>query len=129
MHDRFSFNYGQMADKDSKTNGVSIALLEEPIFCRLVRWKGSIGVYVMSDIRIVMVNTSHPGNIGAAARAMKNMGLSQLYLVNPITFPDQRATLRAAGADDILQSAKVVDSIKEAVAGCELVFATSARER
>ena len=60
-------------------------------------------------IRIVLVNTSHPGNIGGAARAMKNMGLSELYLVNPAHFPDYRATIRASGADDVLEKAVVVE--------------------
>jgi len=81
------------------------------------------------NIRIVLVNTSHPGNIGAAARAMKNMGLSQLVLVEPALFPNADATARASGADDILQRAKVCDSLAEAIGGCKLVFATSARLR
>jgi len=81
------------------------------------------------NIRIVLVNTSHPGNIGAAARAMKNMGLSQLVLVEPMLFPNADATARASGADDILQRAKVCDSLAEAIEGCKLVFATSARMR
>lgn len=81
------------------------------------------------NIRIVLVNTSHPGNIGAAARAMKNMGLSQLVLVEPALFPNADATARASGADDILQRARVCDSLAEAIDGCKLVFATSARLR
>lgn len=83
----------------------------------------------MNNIRIVLVNTSHPGNIGAAARAMKTMGLSSLYLVQPKLFPHAEATAMAAGADDILFRAVVVDALEEAIADCELVLATSARSR
>jgi len=80
-------------------------------------------------IRIVLVDTSHPGNIGATARAMKNMGLSQLYLVNPRQFPHPEAEWRSSNAEDILQRAKVCISLQEAIAGCYLVFGTSARRR
>lgn len=83
----------------------------------------------LSNIRIVLVNPSHPGNIGAAARAMKNMGLSHLYLVSPETFPHIDAIVRAAGADDLLANAVVVDDFTKALAGCELVLGTSARTR
>lgn len=83
----------------------------------------------IGDIRIVMCETSHPGNIGAAARAMKNMGLSQMILVSPKQYPNAVATERAAGADDILQKAKVVSSLEEAIADCELIIGTSARPR
>lgn len=88
-----------------------------------------IGLKVFENIRIVLVNTSHPGNIGAAARAMKNMGFSHLYLISPESFPHQKATVRAAGADDILANATVVSSLEAAITGCDLVFATSARLR
>ncbi len=84
---------------------------------------------MFEHVRIVMVDTSHPGNIGAAARAMKNMGLSRLYLVNPKIFPDKRAIIRAAGADEILQKATVTHSLEEAIADCSLVCGTSARTR
>jgi tRNA (cytidine32/uridine32-2'-O)-methyltransferase len=84
---------------------------------------------VLANLRIVLVETSHPGNIGAAARAMKNMGLSQLYLVNPKQFPHQEATARAAGADDLLQHAVICSTLDEAINDCELVLATSARQR
>lgn len=84
---------------------------------------------IQDNIRIVLVNTSHPGNIGATARAMKNMGFSQLYLVSPQKFPHQDATVRAAGADDILSGTIIVDELPQALAGCNLVFATSARLR
>ena len=80
-------------------------------------------------IKIVLVNTTHPGNIGAAARAMKTMGLEQLALVAPRHFPSAECTARAAGADDVLARARVFSSVEEAVADCELVFGTSARTR
>ena len=81
------------------------------------------------ELRIVLVETSHPGNIGAVARAMKNMALSQLVLVRPKVFPSAEATARAYGADDVLQQTRVVDSVAAAVADCGLVAATTARER
>lgn len=83
----------------------------------------------LSAIRIILVETSHPGNIGATARAMKTMGLTQLCLVSPKSFPDEAATAMAVGADDLLQQAVVVNSLDEALAGCQLVLATSARRR
>ena len=84
---------------------------------------------MLDAIRIVLVNTSHPGNIGASARAMKNMGLSQLYLVAPVSFPHADATARASGADDVLARATVCETLDEALAGCGLVFGASARLR
>ena len=81
------------------------------------------------SIRIVLVATSHPGNIGSTARAMKTMGLKRLYLVTPWSFPDRWANELAAGADDILENAIVTDSLKEALTDCQLVLATSARPR
>ncbi|MCU7938431.1 MAG: RNA methyltransferase [gamma proteobacterium symbiont of Bathyaustriella thionipta] len=83
----------------------------------------------LDNIRVVMINTSHPGNIGAAARVMKNMGLSRLYLVNPKQFPNYEATAMASGADDLLSKAIVCSSFEEALAGCQLVLGTTARER
>ncbi len=83
----------------------------------------------MSAIRIVLVETSHPGNIGAVARAMKNMLLTDLVLVSPRSFPHAEATSRASGADDILANARVVESLDEALAGCELAIGASARLR
>ena len=80
-------------------------------------------------IRVVLVNTSHPGNIGAAARAIKNMGLERLYLVEPKEFPADRAVWRAANAADILDKAVVVESLDEAISDCGLVIGTSARDR
>ena len=83
----------------------------------------------LDRVRIVMVYTSHPGNIGAAARAMKNMGLSKLVLVSPNCFPSYDAYQRAAGADDILNEAVVVNTLDEALRGCVFVAGTSARSR
>ncbi len=81
------------------------------------------------NIRMVLIETSHPGNIGAAARAMKNMCLDQLYLVNPKEFPSAVATARASGADDVLANAICCDSLHEAVKDCALVIGASARLR
>jgi TrmH family RNA methyltransferase len=80
-------------------------------------------------IRIVLVAPSHPGNIGAAARAMKNMGLGELLLVRPREFPHPEAAARASGADDVLDAARVVASLTEALSGCGFVAATTSRER
>jgi TrmH family RNA methyltransferase len=83
----------------------------------------------LSDIRIVLVEPSHPGNIGAAARAMKNMALKQLVLVRPKLFPHSEALARASGANDVLERTQVVGSVREALAGCGFVAATTSRER
>lgn len=80
-------------------------------------------------VRIVLVETTHPGNIGAAARAMKNMGICQLVLVAPLRFPDDKATWRSASANDVVESARVVESLDQAIEGCHLVIGTSARDR
>jgi len=84
---------------------------------------------MLNNIRVVLLSTSHPGNIGAAARAMKTMGLSSLYLVNPKYFPDAEATARASGADDLLANAVVCDDLDTALGGCQLVIGASARDR
>ncbi len=84
---------------------------------------------LLKNIRIVLVNTSHPGNIGAAARAMKNMGLSRLTLVQPKDFPSLEAISRSVGALDILDNAIVVDDLGQAVSDCVWVAGTSARLR
>jgi tRNA/rRNA methyltransferase/tRNA (cytidine32/uridine32-2'-O)-methyltransferase len=84
---------------------------------------------LLQNIRVVLVNTSHPGNIGGAARAMKNMGLSRLVLVEPQDFPSPEAVARASGASDILDSAQIVATLEEALVGCSQVFGTSARDR
>ncbi|MCC7463051.1 MAG: RNA methyltransferase [Gammaproteobacteria bacterium] len=80
-------------------------------------------------VRIVLVEPSHPGNIGAVARAMKNMGLADLYLVRPKAFPHPEAAARASGALDVLDAARVSDTTLAAIADCGLVLATTARER
>jgi len=82
-----------------------------------------------NKVRIVMVNTTEPGNIGAAARAMKNMMLSQLYLVSPSNYPSAVATARASGADDVLSNAIVCSSLEDALIGVNLVIGASARQR
>jgi tRNA (cytidine32/uridine32-2'-O)-methyltransferase len=82
-----------------------------------------------NNIRIVLVETSHPGNIGSTARAMKVMGFTDLVLVAPKQFPDSHATALASGADDILASARVVDTLEEALADVRLAVAASARSR
>jgi len=82
-----------------------------------------------SNIRVVLVNTSHPGNIGSVARAMKNMFLTDLWLVSPEEFPHGKARAMASSATDILHKAKVVNSLDEALVGCGLVFGASARLR
>lgn len=84
---------------------------------------------MLSNIRIVLVEPSHPGNIGAAARAMKNMSLQNLYLVAPGNYPHADAFARAAGAGDVLDQAVVVDSLEQAIGSCTLVFGASARLR
>ena len=83
----------------------------------------------LANIRIVLVNTTHPGNIGSAARAMKTMGLSRLHLVAPCDFPSGQARALASGATDLLDSATVVETLAEAVADCALVVGSSARVR
>ena len=83
----------------------------------------------LDKVRIVMVDTTEPGNIGAAARAMKNMSLSRLFLVNPNKYPSAAATARASGADDVLSNAVVCSSLEEALEGVHLVIGASARQR
>ena len=84
---------------------------------------------MLDQIRIVLVNTSHTGNMGSAARAMKTMGLTRLVLVDPQTLPDDSAHALAAGASDVLANARVVSTLDEAIADCGLVIGTSARSR
>lgn len=83
----------------------------------------------LDKIRIVLVNTSHTGNIGSVARAMKTMGFSKLYLVDPVNPVDSHASALAAGATDVLGNAVVVDTLQEAIADCNTVIGTSARSR
>jgi TrmH family RNA methyltransferase len=84
---------------------------------------------VPGTIRIVLVETSHPGNIGAVARALKNMSLGELVLVRPRQFPHPEATARASGAEDLLSRTRVVTQLSEALEGCGLVLATTSRGR
>ena len=84
---------------------------------------------IAEKIKIVLVETSHPGNIGAAARAMKTMELNRLVLVKPAKYPCVEATARAAGADDLLATAEVVNSLEDAIADASYVLGTSARLR
>lgn len=84
---------------------------------------------MLSNIKIVLVETSHPGNIGAVARAMKNMKMNNLWLVAPKIFPSAEATSRASGADDVLARATVCQTLEEAIADCQLVIGASARCR
>ncbi|MFU1552706.1 tRNA (cytosine(32)/uridine(32)-2'-O)-methyltransferase TrmJ [Aeromonas sp. A04] len=84
---------------------------------------------MLDQIRIVLVNTSHTGNMGSAARAMKTMGLTQLVLVDPQALPDDNAMALAAGASDVLANARIVSTLDEAIADCGLVIGTSARSR
>lgn len=84
---------------------------------------------MFENTRIVLVNTSHPGNIGATARAMKNMGLRRLYLVNPEDHPSMESYSRAVGADDVLAEAVVTKTLSEALEGCVWVAGASARAR
>ncbi|MTD37790.1 tRNA (cytosine(32)/uridine(32)-2'-O)-methyltransferase TrmJ [Erwinia sp. CPCC 100877] len=84
---------------------------------------------MLQNIRIVLVETSHTGNMGSVARAMKTMGLTRLWLVNPLVKPDSQAIALAAGASDVIGDARIVDSLDEALSGCSLVVGTSARSR
>lgn len=84
---------------------------------------------MLENIRIVLINTFHPGNVGAVARAMKNMGISDLWLVEPNDYPNEEAVSRAAGALDVLDNATIVGSLEEAIDDCQLVIGTSARNR
>ncbi|XKM14201.1 tRNA (cytosine(32)/uridine(32)-2'-O)-methyltransferase TrmJ [Orbaceae bacterium ac157xtp] len=84
---------------------------------------------ILNNIKIVLVETSHTGNMGSAARAMKTMGLTNLCLVNPVIKPDSQAISLAAGASDIIKNAQIYPTVEQAVADCELVIGTSARSR
>ncbi len=84
---------------------------------------------LLDNIRIVLIETSHPGNIGSVARAMKTMGLKNLYLVTPKLFPHPKANEMASSAEDVLQNAVIVNELAEALADCSLVIGTSTRSR
>ena len=104
--------------------GASHAILRADFYSTLKAW-----FYMLEDVRIVLVNTSHTGNIGSAARAMKTMGLSSLYLVDPVSKPDGKSSALAAGATDVLAKATIVPTLAEAIKDCGLVIGTSARTR
>lgn len=84
---------------------------------------------IFDNIRIVLCQTSHPGNIGSTARAMKTMGFKNLYLVQPDKYPNAQATAMAAGADDVLDHAVVTQTLSEALVGCAFAIGLSARKR
>lgn len=84
---------------------------------------------MLDKVRIVLINTTHPGNIGSTARAMKTMGLTELYLVNPEKFPHPKANELASSAVDVLENAQVINHLDAAIADCTLVIGTSARSR
>ena len=84
---------------------------------------------LLNSVRVVLVGTTHPGNIGATARAMKNMGMVNLALVKPKDFPSNEAIYRSKAAKDVLESAQIYENLEDAVSDCELVIGTSARGR
>ena len=84
---------------------------------------------LLNSVKVVLVGTTHPGNIGAAARAIKNMGIFNLALVKPKEFPSDIAIYRSKAAKDILENAEIYESLEDAIAGCKLVVGTSARAR
>ncbi len=84
---------------------------------------------MFAQVKIILIRTTHPGNIGAVARAMKNMGFKHLSLVSPKQFPSEEATARASGAEDILENAEVVGSLEEAIQDCHIIMGLSARAR
>lgn len=106
---------GPGAGRDSKASGVVSS--------------GGSAAAALDRVRVVLSHTSHPGNIGAAARACKTMGLSQLWLVAPLRFPDAEAEARASGASDLLATARVVDTLAEALTGTLAAVALTARPR
>jgi tRNA/rRNA methyltransferase len=89
----------------------------------------STKLQTLHNFRVVLCQTSHPGNIGSAARAMKTMGLNQLYLVKPDKFPDAHATALSTGAADLLENAVVTETLTEALTGCAFAIGMSARKR
>ncbi|MCX7185969.1 MAG: RNA methyltransferase [Methylophilales bacterium] len=86
-------------------------------------------LHLLQNFRVILCQTSHPGNIGSAARAMKTMGISQLYLVQPHSFPDAHATALSTGAADLLEKAIVTETLAEALNGCAFAIGMSARKR
>ena len=112
-------------------------LLHQPLIFRLthfqclgtIPYNEAMPLRNAPNIKIILVGTTHPGNIGSAARAMKVMGLSKLILVSPKHFPSGEATALASNADDLLANAEVVETFEEAIAGCRLVLGTTAHAR
>ena len=104
-------------------------LLDKPVLDKTALNKSGDQPGILNNVRVVLSHTTHPGNIGAAARAMKTMGLHHLYLVNPRHFPDPQADTMSAGADDLLRNAVVCGSIDEALQGTVFVVAMTARMR
>jgi tRNA/rRNA methyltransferase len=96
-------------------------------------WKHALNILdvtnSLANVRVVLSHTSHPGNIGSAARAMKTMGLQHLYLINPVRFPDKQADIMAVSAVDVVRNAVVCSSLDEALQGTVLVAGLSARVR
>ncbi len=86
-------------------------------------------LHLLQNFRVILCQTSHPGNIGSAARAMKTMGINQLYLVQPHSFPDAHATALSTGAADLLENAIVTKTLAEALNGCAFAIGMSARKR
>lgn len=84
---------------------------------------------MLENVRIILVETSHTGNMGSTARAMKTMGLTNLYLVNPLILPDAQAIALSAGASDVIGQATIVKTLDQALLGCSLVIGTSVRDR
>jgi len=109
--------------------GAQRRILTHPKANGVVATRSRVFTIVQIPVRIVLVDTSHPGNIGATARAMKTMGLSELALVRPLHFPSDEATARAAGADDVLKLASVHADLTSAIADCGWVVGASARLR
>jgi len=123
-------NYSNVGQFKGDLAAVSPRLRSYPAIIRRSFGRNSCGtMFDFSQVSVVLVNTSHPGNIGATARAMKNMGLSKLTLVQPEDFPSGVAVGRAVGAVDILDNARVVASLQEAVEDCGLIIGASARSR
>jgi tRNA/rRNA methyltransferase len=89
----------------------------------------STKLHTLHNFRVVLCQTSHPGNIGSTARAMKTMGLQHLYLVRPDKFPDAHATALSTGAADLLENAVVTETLADALSGCAFAIGMSARKR
>ncbi len=113
----------------SQSNNDSHTPTESPDFSPPVNVRANPLQNALTNVVIVLSHTSHPGNIGAVARAMKTMGLSELRLVNPDVFPSEIATARASGATDVLDGAVVFSELKDALADCVYVVGSSARGR